>query len=85
MPDPVSWLVVERGWAVLDRSGEQAGTVDEVLGDKERDIFDGLALSTGALSVPRYLPSEHVGTILEGEVHTDLTSAEVAELGDYAP
>jgi hypothetical protein len=70
--DVVSWLVIEKGWTVLDGDGEEIGTVAEVVGDTGRDIFSGLAVSTGLLSRPRFLPAERVTTIEEGVVHTDL-------------
>lgn len=71
-PDPVSWLVVERGWTVLGANGEELGKVQEVLGDKESDIFDGLSVSTSLLGKPQYLAAEHVGRIEQGTVHADV-------------
>jgi hypothetical protein len=85
MPDPVSWYVIESGWAVLDSADEEVGKVADVLGDEEHDIFDGLTFAASAMSAPRYVPSERVGTILEGEVHLDLTRAEVEQLDAYTP
>lgn len=68
MSDPVSWLLVEPGWEVVDPDGESAGKVDEVLGDKEADIFDGLQVTSGVLGESRYVPAEEVGEITEGRV-----------------
>jgi hypothetical protein len=72
MPDPVAWKVIEHGWRVLDADGDEIGTVDQITGDHEADIFDGLTVHKGRLSHPRYVPSESVGQILEGEVHLTL-------------
>jgi hypothetical protein len=69
LPDPVAWTVVEPGWRVLDASGEEVGRVAEVLGDANRDIFDGLNVTKGLLSGTDYVPSEQVAQIREGEVH----------------
>ena len=33
MADPVSWLLIEPGWEVVDANGERIGKVDEVLGE----------------------------------------------------
>jgi hypothetical protein len=44
MADPVSWLMIEPGWEVVDANGKRIGKVDEVLGDKEHDIWDGLTV-----------------------------------------
>ena len=68
MTDPVSWLLIEPGWEVVDAQGESVGKVDEVVGDPERDIFDGLNVSTGLLGEPRYVAAEDVGEITEGRV-----------------
>jgi hypothetical protein len=51
-----------------------------MLGDPERDIFDGIAVSTGALAKSTYVPSEQVGEIREGEVHLALSSDQFAQL-----
>ena len=62
MADPVSWLLIERGWEVVDASGTRVGKVDEVLGDKETDIWDGLTVSG------EYVAAEDVATIVEGRI-----------------
>lgn len=72
MADPVSWLLLEPGWDVVARGGERIGAVAEVSGDPNTDIFDGLAVSTGVLGSPRYVPSERVSAIYEGRVEVDL-------------
>jgi PRC-barrel domain protein len=83
MADPVSWLVVERGWKVLDATGRDVGRVEEVIGDSGNDIFNGLAISTGLLKGRRYVPSEQVAEIVEGAVRLDLDQAEVERLGEH--
>ncbi len=62
MPDPVSWKVVERGWAVYDREGEQVGTVHEIAGDSEHDIFDGFAITTWSMTSSTASPSRRAGS-----------------------
>jgi hypothetical protein len=82
MPDPVSWKVVERGWAVYDSEGEQVGTVDEIAGDEEHDIFDGFGIKTSAFGAVKYVPAESVGSIAEGEVRLTVSGDEAARLED---
>jgi rRNA processing protein Gar1 len=60
--DPVSWLLVEPGWKVVDAQGKKVGKVEEVLGDEEVDIFHGLLVDG------RKILAERVGQIKEGEV-----------------
>jgi sporulation protein YlmC with PRC-barrel domain len=72
MTDPVSWLVVERGWRVVGPDGEDLGQVEDVRGETETDIFNGLAVRQGTFGQVRELPAEHVTEIEEGVVHVDL-------------
>jgi hypothetical protein len=69
----------------VDSAGESVGKVDEVLGDKDRDIFDGLAVSTGLVGKATYVPAERVGEIREGEVRLELSADDVERLGPYEP
>ena len=85
MADPVAWIVVERGWEVVSSDGEKVGTVEEVLGDENADIFDGLAVLPGLLKKPKYVPAERVGEIVEGRVTLELTKAEFDALAGYEP
>lgn len=65
---PTSWLAVQPGWRVLGPDGALVGRVDEVLGDEELDIFNGLRVSSGLLAAPVYVAAERVSEIHEGEV-----------------
>lgn len=60
--DPVSWLLIEPGWAVVDAHGKKVGKVDEVLGDEQIDIFHGLVVSGEEIL------ADQVAEIREGEV-----------------
>jgi len=83
--DPVAWLVIEHGWKVVDRQGNELGTVAEVLGDEDNDIFSGLSVASGLLHRPRYVPAEHVTRIVEGEVEVDLDQDSFDRLAEYEP
>jgi len=81
--DPVSWFVIEPGWKVVDAQGQDVGSVDEVVGDSNDDIFNGLSISTSLLGRPRYVPSEQVGTITQGRVQLKLTKDQIGHLGEF--
>jgi Uncharacterized protein conserved in bacteria (DUF2171) len=81
--DPVSWLLVEPGWRVVASDGSDVGHVHELIGDSGKDIFDGLAVSSGMLGKPRYVPAERVQSIYEGEVRLDLAPSEAEGLSEY--
>jgi hypothetical protein len=81
--DPVSWFLIEPGWKVVDANGKEAGRVEEIVGDTNADIFNGLSISVGLLKGHRYVPAERVGRINEGEVHLALTREELDSLDKY--
>jgi hypothetical protein len=84
LPDPVAWTLIEAGWKVFDAEGGDIGRVHEVTGDENADIFDGLSIKRGVLGKDRYVPSENVGEIREGEVHLALTRAQVEALETFS-
>ena len=85
MSDPVAWLVVEPGWEVVASDGAKVGSVDQVLGDQNADIFDGLAVAPGVLKRAKYVPSERVGEIVDGRVTLALSQTEFDALDEYEP
>jgi uncharacterized protein YrrD len=85
MADPVSWMVIEHGWTVVGRDGKELGTVHEVVGDENADIFTGLTIHGGLLKPPRYVPSERVVEIVEGRVVLDVDANQLDALDEEAP
>src|SRR4051812_34091248 len=84
MADPVSWLMIRPGWKVFASDGTEVGEVDEVAGDDNEDIFNGLAVAGSALGKPYYVPAENVGTITDDErIELTLTAEQVAGLDEY--
>lgn len=83
MSDPVSWLIIEPGWEVVGSDGSEIGTVESVVGDSAEDIFNGLAVMTGTLDRPRYVPSEQVTEITEGRVQLALSEEGLNRLGEF--
>ena len=81
--DPVSWLLVEHGWKVVAADGTALGSVEEVVGDSGKDIFNGVSVSPGLLRRPKYVPAERVAAMAEGEVRLALTKDEFDRLGEH--
>jgi hypothetical protein len=81
--DPVSWLQIEKGWNVTTSDGISVGTVAQVEGDEESDIFDGLAVASKQPTQVRYVPSEQVGAIYPGRVTLTIGSAEISTLEPF--
>jgi hypothetical protein len=83
MTDRVSWLVIEPGWQVVASDGTEIGTVDTVIGDTGKDIFDGLSISSGVFARARYVPAERIRDITEGRIELTLGSGEAENLEPY--
>lgn len=79
--DPVSWLQIEQGWSVVASDDVEIGTVAQVEGDKQDDIFDGLAVQVGPET--RYVPGEQVGRIFPGRVTLTIPSSDVGTLESF--
>jgi sporulation protein YlmC with PRC-barrel domain len=83
MGDPVSWFVVEPGWEVVDAEGQRLGHVKEVLGDTDKDIFNGIAVSPGLLKPTRYVPAEVVERIEEGLIRLTIPGERFEHLEEH--
>jgi hypothetical protein len=83
MADPVSWLQIEQGWNIVTSDGVFVGTVAQVEGDKQADIFDGLAVESRQPTQIRYVPGEQVGAIYPGEVPLKISSADIGTLEPF--
>src|SRR5438046_10021193 len=83
MADPVSWLQIEQGWNIVTSDGLIVGTVAQVEGDKQSDIFDGLAVESRQPAQIRYVPGERVGAIYPGEVTLTIASADTGTLEPF--
>ena len=76
MAEQTSWLTIEPGWRVEDRSGAMIGEVTAVVGDQDADIFDGLRFRAED-GEERYVRADRVGPIFEGRVTLEADLAEV--------
>jgi hypothetical protein len=83
MADPVSWLQIAQGWNVVSSDGVTIGTVAQVEGDKQSDIFDGLAVASEQPKQIRYVPGEQVGLIYPGEVTLKIASVDTTTLEPF--
>jgi hypothetical protein len=83
MGDPVSWLLIRPGWKVVAADGTEIGEVDEIVGDENSDIFDGLAVATSSFGKPRYVPAELVDGITDGIVRLGAAAGGADSLAEY--
>jgi uncharacterized protein YrrD len=83
VPEPVSWLVIEQGWRVVDADGEDVGKVEEIVGDTNLDIFNGLTIAHGMFARGQYVPAEAIAGITEGCVRLQLRKPQVEQLPEH--
>lgn len=76
-------MAIEKSARVFDARGEEIGTVSEVAGDAEADIFSGLVVSLSRLSANRFLPAERVTGIWPDRVETSVTREQAEALEAY--
>jgi hypothetical protein len=81
--DPVSWLQIAQGWSVVASDGVSIGSVTQVEGDKQEDIFDGLAVQRAQPGRIVYVPGEQVGLVYPGRVTLKIASTEVSRLQPF--
>jgi uncharacterized protein YrrD len=83
--EPVAWRVIEPGWSVLDAAGNEIGKVDQIVGDVNADIFNGITIGDGGtvLTRAKYVPSERVSRICRGEITLDLSPEDTSGLEPY--
>ena len=81
--DPVSWFLIDKGWSVYGSDGSELGKVAEVIGDSDKDIFNGLSVAHGLLRSKRYVPAERVLVIYDGRVELDFDAEAFERLDDH--
>jgi len=79
----VAWIAIETGAVVHAADGSRIGTMKQVAGDEEHDIFDGLVVTTPASETPRYIAAERVTGIWPMRIETDLDADEAASLPEH--
>jgi hypothetical protein len=73
--EPVSWLLVRRGWEVLASDGTPVGRIGGGRGEPVKDIFNGIVVRANS-APPRYVPRELLAEIVSGRVTLKLSAEE---------
>ena len=83
--EPVAWRVMEQGWSVVSSDGVEIGKLDQITGDIDADIFDGITVGDGGtvLTRAKYVPAEQVAQIWRGEIVLSLSAEDARSLEAY--
>jgi hypothetical protein len=79
---PIAWTGVEPGWRVVASDGTDAGTVEQAVGDRDADIFEGFAIDVGH-GKARFLPHTQIQSMEDGAVRVRLTAEELRSLPEH--
>jgi hypothetical protein len=86
--EPIAYLLLERGVAVLASGGEHVGTVHHVVAASEQDIFHGLVITLAGQRDQRFVAAADVAALHERGVDLKIDAEEVNALvppGGAAP
>ena len=75
MSEPVSWLLIRRGWQVVASDGTVLGRIGAVRGEPTKSIFNCIVVRANS-APPRYIPSDLVSEIVSGQITLKLSAEE---------
>jgi hypothetical protein len=76
----VAWLAMPEKAPVMGESGEEIGRMEELLGDKEGDIFHGIVLKLARGGHKVEVPADRIPKITTRRIYTDLAADELEHL-----
>jgi hypothetical protein len=76
----VAWLAMPEKAPVMGESGEEIGRMEELLGDKEDDIFHGIVLKLARGGHKVEVRANRIPKITTRRIYTDLTTDELEHL-----
>jgi uncharacterized protein YrrD len=81
---PIAWRAIVQDEPVRSSDGEDVGTVYDVVGSKEDDIFHGIVVHLGRLGHRVLVLADDVSLITESHVDVSPTSAQLHALPKHA-
>jgi uncharacterized protein YrrD len=80
---PLAWKAILADTPVCAADGEEVGAVGEVLGSETADIFHGIVVRAGPMGRDVVVPAEHVRSITNVRIETDMSAEELQNLPPY--
>ncbi len=79
----VAWLAMPEKAPVMDEAGDEIGHAEELLGDREDDIFHGIVVKLARGGHRVEVRADRIPKITTHRVYTDLATDELEELPEY--
>jgi hypothetical protein len=80
LEDPISWRGVAQDTPVRSSDGQDVGTLSDLLGSDQEDIFHGIVVHLGRLGHQVFVPADQVTLMTRLHVDVALTSDELHAL-----
>jgi hypothetical protein len=80
---PIAWPALAAGTPIVTSDGAQVGKVDEVIADREKDIFSGITFKPGLLDSAVFVPGDKVGDMTAGQVQLTISEGDIETLEPY--
>ena len=81
--EPIAWMAIIEDTPVRASDGEDVGTVYDVLGSKEDDIFHGIVVHLGRLGRRVLVLADDVTLISRSRVDVALSSAQLHAVAEH--
>lgn len=78
--DPIAWRGVAQDTPVHTSDGENVGTLSDMLGSDQEDIFHGIVVHLGRFGHHVFVPADQVSVMTRSHVDVALTSDEIHAL-----
>jgi hypothetical protein len=79
----VAWLAMPEKAPVMDQGGQEIGRAEELLGDKEDDIFHGIVVKLSRSGRQVEVRADRIPKITTQRIYTDLADDELERLPEY--
>lgn len=80
---PISWKTVRADTPVFSSDDEEVGTVHEILGSEQADIFHGIVVRTGLLGKDVMVPAQEVTQLADKRIDLSLSAEQVHALEPF--
>jgi hypothetical protein len=80
---PVSWKTIRADSPVFSSDDEEVGTVHEVLGSEQADIFHGIVVRSGLLGKDVVVPAQEVTGLSDRRIDLALSAEQVRALEPF--
>jgi sporulation protein YlmC with PRC-barrel domain len=76
---PMSWMTLQSGTRVATSDGNELGKITQVIADREKGIFSGVAYRPGLIGSELFIPADLIDNITEQEVRLSIPAAEAEQ------